>query len=90
MDTVRSPEYREKTIYRHKQIKDFHFIHDVHAVYRNKKKPRVCFYPASSNFKLCMRVANALKICDKYAGCPSFRGINVSTFQNINLVMTYS
>ena len=25
-----------------------------------------------------------------YAGCPSFRGINVSAFQSINLVMTYN
>ena len=26
----------------------------------------------------------------KYADCPSFRGINVSTFQSIYLVMTYN
>ena len=25
-----------------------------------------------------------------HAGCPSFRGINISTFQSINLVMTYT
>ena len=25
-----------------------------------------------------------------YAGCPSFRGINLSTFQSINLVIIYS
>ena len=34
-------------------------------------------------------VERFMKNISIYAGCPSVRGINVSTFQSINLVMTY-